>query len=178
MSLAEIGRAAEAIPLLQPLAENGDPEALNALGLVYSEAGDQVAARRTLDRVFEIDPRNPVARQNLALVALRQSDWTRARDEARLALDLNEDLALAWNFLGTALYNLRSPQEALDAWDRALVLEPTNSDVLYNVAIVAMEAGDSERARRALQTFIETAPPDLYGPDIQRARELLQRLGS
>lgn len=178
MSLAEIGRAGEAIPLLQPLAENGDPETLNALGLVYSEAGDQAAARNTLERVFETDPRNPVARQNLALVALRQSDWARARDEARRALDLNEDLALAWNFLGTALYNLRSPREALEAWDRALALEPTNADVLYNVAIVAMEIGDRERARRALQTFIETAPPELYGPDIQQARGLLLQLGS
>ena len=65
----------------------------------------------------------------------------------------------------------------LDAY-RALALEPTNADVLYNVAIVAMDIGDRDRARRALQTFIETAPPELYGPDIQQARGLLQQLGN
>ncbi len=178
MSMAEVGKAKEAIPIMLPLVEGRDPEALNALGLVYSEAGDQASAQQILEQVFGVDPRNPVARQHLALVALRRSNWARARDEARLALELNEALPLAWNYLGTALYNLGSPDEALEAWDRALILEPANSDVLYNVAIVAMEAGDRVKARRALETFIDTAPPDLYGPDIQRARQLLQRLGS
>jgi len=177
LSLAEVGEVAEAIPLLQPLAETGDVEALNALGLILSEGGDQAQARRVLERVFDSDPRNPVTRQNLSLVALRESDWARARDEANRALELNRDLPLAWNYLGTAQYNLRSPRQALDAWDQALALEPENLDVLYNMSVVAMEVGDRTRARRALQAFIATAPSDSYGPDIERARDLLRQLG-
>ena len=110
-------------------------------------------------------------------MALRESDWARARDEANKALELNRDLPLAWNYLGTALFNLRSPQQALVAWNRALALEPENPDVLYNVSVVAIEVGDRDRARRALRTFIDTAPPELYGPDIQKARDLLRQLG-
>ncbi len=177
MSLAEAGRAQEAVPLLQPLVESGDPDALNAFGLILSEAGDQEGARRVLERVFETDVRNPVARQHLALVALREGNWPQARDQAQRALDLNQGLPLAWNYLGTALYNLRSPREALKAWDRALALEPANPDVLYNVSVVAAEVGDRDRALRALRAFIDTAPPELYGPDIQKARGLLHQLG-
>jgi len=44
--------------------------------------------------------------------------------------------------------------------------------------VIAMEVGDRDRARRALETFIDTAPPDLYGPDLQRARDLLRQLGN
>jgi len=178
MSLAEAGRAREAVPLLQPLVETGDPDALNAFGLILSESGDQAGARRVLERVFATDASNPVTHQHLALVALRESDWSRARDEANRALELNEDLPLVWNYLGTALYNLGSPRQALEAWDRALALEPDNPDVLYNVSVIAMEVGYRDRARRALETFIDTAPPDLYGPDLQRARDLLRQLGN
>jgi arylsulfatase A-like enzyme/Tfp pilus assembly protein PilF len=178
LSLAAVGEAGEAVPLLQPLAETGDVDALNALGLILSEGGDQVQARRVLERVFDTDSRNPVTHQHLSLVALRETDWARARDEANKALELNRDLPLAWNYLGTAQYNLGSPRQALDAWDQALALEPDNLDVLYNMAVVATEFGDRDRARRALQTFITLAPSDQYGPDIQRAKDLLRQLGS
>ena len=90
---------------------------------------------------------------------------------------MNPELPLAWNYLGTALYNLRAPREALDAWDRALALESDNLDVLYNMSVIAMEIGDRTRARRALEAFIAIAPEDQYGPDIQQARALLQQLG-
>jgi len=177
LSLTEVGRPQEAIGILAPMAEDGDPNTLNSLGLVLSEAGDQRAAKDVLTRVFEVDPRNSAAHETLALVALRQKSWVEALDQAQRALDLNENLALSWNYLGTALYNLRQPREALAAWDRALALEPQNADVLYNVSVIAMEVGDRDRARRALQAFIETAPPAQYGPDIEQARQMLRRLG-
>lgn len=177
LSLAEAGQAEEAVPLLEPLAATGDVEALNALGLILSEGGDQAQARRVLERVFQSDPRNPVAHQILALVALREQDWNRARDEAQSALKLNSSLPLAWNYLGTAMYNLRDPQQALEAWDRALALEPDNLDVLYNMSIVAMEIGDRDRARRALRAFIAIAPADQLAADIERAKGLLRQLG-
>lgn len=177
LSLAEAGQAQDAVPLLEPLAATGDVEALNALGLIWSESGNQARARQVLERVFDTDPRNPVTHQVLSLVALRESDWTRARDQAQRALELNSGLPLAWNYLGTALYNLREPRQALDAWDKALALEPDNLDVLYNASIVAMEIGDRERARRALRAFIATAPPEELAADIERARDLLRELG-
>jgi len=150
---------------------------LNALGLILSEGGDQPQARRVLERVFQSDPRNPVAHQILALVALREQDWNRARDEAQSALKLNSSLPLAWNYLGTAMYNLRDPRQALEAWDKALALEPDNLDVLYNMSIVAMEIGDRDRARRALRAFIAIAPADQLAADIERAKGLLRQLG-
>jgi arylsulfatase A-like enzyme len=176
LSLTEAGQAREAVPLLEPLADTGDVEALNALGLVWSESGDQDRARQVLAKVFDTDPRNPVTHQTLALVALRESDWTAARDEAQRALELNSALPLAWNYLGTALYNLRQAVRALEAWDKALALEPANLDVLYNTSIVAMEVGDRERARRALRAFIAAAPEEL-ATDVERAEELLRQLG-
>lgn len=177
LSLSQVGRAREAVELVRPLARDGDPDALNALGVVLSEAGSHEEARAVLQRVFDRDPRNALAHEHLALVALRLRQWSEAGDQARRALALNEGLTLSWNYLGTALYNLGSVPQALEAWDRALALEPGNLDVLYNVAVVAAEAGDRDRARRALRAFIELAPPERFGADIERARGLLRQLG-
>jgi arylsulfatase A-like enzyme/thioredoxin-like negative regulator of GroEL len=178
--LAERGRAPEAVALLQPLVPDGvagaDPETLNALGVALSETGRQAEARRALRRVFESDPRNPEARQNLALVALRLEEWEEARREAEQAVAANRALPLAWNYLGVALYNLGRPREALDAWEEATALDPGNYDLLYNLGLVAAEQGDLARARSALARFADGAPPERYGPDIRKARALLHEL--
>lgn len=174
--LAGAGRAAEAVTLLGPLASTGDLDALNALGLALSESGRQREAREVLERVFDRDPRNPLARQHLALVALRLQDWPAARREAEAAVGIAPGLQHAWNYLGVALYNLGRPGEAVEAWERAVALDPGDFDLLFNLGLVAAERGDLARARRALGRFTEGAPPERYRADIEKARALLREL--
>jgi len=174
--LAQAGRADEGVELMAPLASTGDPDDLTTYGQVLSEAGRQDAAREALEQVFDTDPRNPAARSSLALVALRTGSWTEAEAQARKALDLNDALPDAWNYLGVALYNQSRAPEALDAWDRALALDPESYDVLFNEALVAAEVGDHDRARRALERFVASAPPERYGPDLAKARALLGQM--
>ena len=175
--LARAGRSGEAVALLRPLAADGDPDDLNVLGKVLAEAGHAEEARQVLLRVFDRDPRNPEARQNLALAALRLGEWERARAEALAAVEDAPGLAHAWNYLGVALYNLGRTDEALAAWERALAVEPGDFDLLYNLGLVAARHGDAARAREALARFAENAPPERYGPDIRKARALLRELG-
>jgi choline-sulfatase len=178
LTLTEVGRIAEAIETLGPLAETGDADGLAALGLAYSEAGDQERATRTLRRVFERDPRHPTAHVNLALAAVRQGRFREAETEARAALELNERLPQAWNLLGVSHYNQRRTGDALRAWERALEIEPGDYDVLYNFALVAAEAGERERALGAFRRFVAEAPPSRYGPDLDKARARLRALES
>ena len=178
LSLAKVGRYEEALSVLEPFGRSDDPDLLKALGLVLSEAGRQGEAREILSRILESDPSSPVTHQNLALVALRRRAWEEARDHARRALEGNDGLGLAWNYLGTALYNLGRPREALDAWEKAIGAEPETFEALYNLALVASQIGDTSRSRWALEQFIASAPPERYGPDLRRARALLRLLGS
>jgi tetratricopeptide (TPR) repeat protein len=123
------------------------------------------------------DPSDPVARQHLALVALRARQWEEARRQAEQALELaGGSLPQAWNYLGVARRRLGDVPGALAAWERASQLAPHDFDLLYNIAFTAAEAGETERARAAAQAFVAGAPPERYAADLPKTRELLRRL--
>lgn len=178
LTLSQLGRAGEAVDLLWPARDSHDPDDLDVLGVALSEAGRQADAKAVLERVFRFDPSHPEAYQHLALVALRSKDYAAAAAAAERALAGSDRLHHAWNYLGVARVNLGKKREALDAWERAIALAPGDLDLLYNVAVVALEIGDRARARSALEAFIASAPRDRHAADIARAQDLLRQLGA
>lgn len=180
LTLSEVGRPGDAVRLMERYADTGDPEALNVLGLVLAEAGMADRAREVLWRSIDIDERNPVARQNLALAALHTGDWPASEIEAREALALNPQLPLAWNYLGMSLANQGRVDEALEAWQRSVEVGPGDLDVLYNLATTAARTGRRDIARPALERFVrEASAPgrrERYGADLETVRALLRGL--
>jgi arylsulfatase A-like enzyme/tetratricopeptide (TPR) repeat protein len=184
LALAEAGRSAEAVAVLEPLAsspdtsQNIDAATLNALGIALSDAGRHGEAVAVLQRVTGQYPQDPKGFENLGIVALRMDQPEQARSQLQRALALNPDLPIAWNTLGVALYRLEGPAAALDAWERSVALDPRQYDALFNIGLVAAQAGRTAQARQALTRFVETAPPARFGPDIQKARQILAQLPS
>ncbi|MCP3964332.1 MAG: sulfatase-like hydrolase/transferase [bacterium] len=176
LTLSQIGESAEALEVLRPLAAGEDLRSLNALGLALTEAGRHDEAEATLERVLALDPDNVKAHEQHSLVGLRRGRWAAARDRARRALALDDQLPLAWNNLGVALYQLADVDGALDAWGRAVELDPGLWDALYNLGTRAFEHGRGEVARSALEKFVAGAPRERYAADLRRARVLLSRL--
>jgi tetratricopeptide (TPR) repeat protein len=176
LTLAEAGRDAEALAVLQPLAERGDPDALNDLAVAHSEAGRQREAVATLERVLGRDPDDAKAHELLGLVELRLGHWRQARDASRRAVELRAGLARAWNNLGVALYQLGEFDAALAAWGQAVAREPDLWDALWNLGLKAAERGRPELARPALRRFAAEAPAPPYAAERERARALLLEL--
>lgn len=175
LTLSEVGRANEAVGILKPLADAGDPQSLNAYGLALSETGRQKEASEVFQRVLKDDPDNPKAWEQLGLVELRLSHWEQARDRSRKALELNGRLPFAWNNLGVALFQLGRKGEALDAWQKAVDLKPDLWDALWNLGTQAAEQGRMDQARKALERFAAGAPRERYGPDVEKARAFLRQ---
>ena len=113
---------------------------------------------------------------DLARLALEAGDWADARRQAEAALAVDSNRAEAWNLLGVALRRLDEPGKALDAWQRALELDPEDWDTLYNLGTEAAAAGREALARDALTRFVAGAPAERYRADLVRARVLLRRL--
>lgn len=55
------------------------PRTLIAKGVCQANAGQLAEAEKTLSRAYQVDPGNPVAAMNLALVLYRQGEYERAR---------------------------------------------------------------------------------------------------
>jgi arylsulfatase A-like enzyme/tetratricopeptide (TPR) repeat protein len=176
-ALDEAGRAREAVDVLSPLSGSSDPATLNALGIALSDAGRHEEAEATLRRTVSLVPNDPKGWENLGIVELRRNQAAAAREALRHALSLNPSLPISWNTLGVVLYQLEGPQAALDAWQKSVALDPRQFDALYNLGLVAAQAGQREQARHALLLFVQTAPPQRWGTEIGKARQVLAQLG-
>jgi arylsulfatase A-like enzyme/Tfp pilus assembly protein PilF len=176
-ALAENGRADEAVALLEPYASGGDEETQVILASALSDAGRHGEAIAMLDRALLRDADDPKAHETYGIVLLRMERDAAARDQLQRALQLNPQLPIAWNTLGVALYRLDGAEAALDAWRRAIELDGTQYDALFNLGLVSAQLGRRDEARRALARFASTAPPQRFGGDITKARQLLRELG-
>ncbi|MDX1998006.1 MAG: sulfatase-like hydrolase/transferase [Thermoanaerobaculia bacterium] len=176
LSLAELGRAAEAVTLLSPFALTGELETRVTLAEAHSEAGRQTEAEALIAQVLSTDPEDPRALETSGLVALRQGRWALARDRSQQALEQNGTLPRAWNNLGVARFQLGDREGALDAWQKAVDFDPKLFDALYNLGMKAAAAGRTEQARRALDAFLKTAPASRYSRDFDKVRQALAAL--
>jgi arylsulfatase A-like enzyme/Flp pilus assembly protein TadD len=176
LTLAELGRAEEGVEVLRPLADRGGPQFLEALAQALSDAGRQQEAAEALRRALAIAPDDAAAYEEQGMVELRRERWGAARASCERALKLNDQLPRAWNDLGVALYKLGEPAAALDAWQRAVDLDGSLLDALWNLGTNAAGQGRPEQARRALARFLELAPAKDYQADREKARGFLRRL--
>ena len=183
LSLARIGRPDEALSVLDamshtPEGENSDPAFLGVRGIALSEAGRQEEARRDFETALRADAQDPRALEGLGMVALRQQRWADAEAHLKETLIVNPASAEAWNMLAVAkISGSGDGAGALEAWSRSLEIDPRQWDVLYNLGLVAPDLGQDELARESLRRFVDGAPPDRYGPDLQEARRRLAALG-
>ena len=58
--------------------------------------------------------------------------------------------------------------EAIDSWKRAVALDPTQFNALYNLWFELAAAGRRDDATVYGRQFVATAPPAFFQPDIDR----------
>jgi len=175
--LAGQGDPQQALTALKPLADRGDPDAINALATSLSDLGRHQEAEALLAKLALSQPENARTHELLGMVALRLDRPVDARVQLRRALDLDGKSASAWNTLGVALFRLEGPEAALAAWQKSVALDPTQYDALLNIGLVAAQAGHRPEAARALKQFLATAPADRFGEDRAKARGILREIG-
>ena len=178
LTLAETGRADEAVDILQELhQESKDPAVASTLGLALTEAGRAEEAVTVLLDSLQQDSGNAKTYERLSVSALHLRRVAEAKLYAGRAVELDPGLPHAWNNLGVARFMSGDGAGALEAWRESLALDGDQFDTLYNLGVRAAELGRTDIARQALRDFINRAPQGRYGADLPKARQLLSQLG-
>ncbi|MGB6002005.1 MAG: hypothetical protein WBI00_16120, partial [Thermoanaerobaculia bacterium] len=100
-------------------------------------------------------------------------DLANARSAYRQAVRLEPGFGEAWALLGaTYVIENQAAKEGLAALERAHRLLPERADVVYNLLLFQLSAGDLVKARRHLELLRAMDSPALVG----RAEEALARV--
>ena len=174
--LAETGDLAEAVPMLERAvaADPQNTDGLNGLGIAYGRAGRSDDAMRMFQRILALSPRDAYALENIGTMYLQRGNVAAARDAFTRALSSDPRSSRSHAGLGVIALQQGDRERAFAEWKDAVVADPHNFDALYNLASELLRAGRVDEARPYVQQFVATAPPALYGSDIERFRRVLQ----
>jgi arylsulfatase A-like enzyme/Tfp pilus assembly protein PilF len=175
--LTEVGKPQEAIKVLEPYVSVGavNFDVLTALGLARSATGQLRGAREMFEAARALDPSNGMASANLGVLELMAGNRTAARAALGHALELDPRIAKAENTLGVMAAQEGRRAEAIERWKRAVAINESDYQTLFNLATTLDAQGQKAEARRYFESYLSAAPLALEGRDIARVREWLAR---
>ena len=164
------GRAAEAIVSYEraTILAPDNPNAFNNLGSAYMLAGDFDRAGRAFERSIAIEPRRG-SYSGFGGVQYYLGRYAAAEDMFRKAIDLAPADHRLWGNLADALRFDARPDEAREAYRRALELadgelavNPKHAINQAQAAYYAVQLGDADRARRGIARALSEGDDSNY----------------
>jgi arylsulfatase A-like enzyme/Flp pilus assembly protein TadD len=175
-TLNDAGRPRETIALLQPYAEQAEPDldVLMAYGSALGQLGRDREALTVFDRAKQVDATHPLIFVNIGTIHLMKREFPEARDAFEAALRLDPKIARAYNGLGVVAARTGHPDDAIASWKHAVELSPREWDTLYNLGLVLRQQGRAREARAYLERFANGAPQALFARDIAQVESWLR----
>ena len=153
--LLEQGLKARAVAPIRAIAEAGsEKSAWRRLARVLTElsrAGEAVAAWR---KVLEIAPTDVEA--HAALAEILEADVAEALPHLRAVAEATPKKPEVWRALARALGSAGDAEGAAEAWRRALVLDPADTEGFQ--AVTALFEAEPSKAAPPLRAMVEAAP--------------------
>lgn len=113
----------------------------------------------------------------LGVLCYRNDDYSKAVDCFRAALSVNENESSLWNRLGATLANASRPEEAITAYERALMLRPSFVRARYNLAVSYINIGCyKEAVEHLLSALALHETEDHKGVDMNASSSLVDTL--
>ena len=120
--------------------------------------GDLTEAERRYQDILKIDPKNPLAANNLAaLYAEKGENLALAEQLATTAAEQLPD-AEVFDTLGSIFYKRGTFGEAVKHFERAVALQPTNASFHYHLGLAYAASSDPQRAKVVLSKAVQLDP--------------------
>lgn len=160
MQLARSGRLDEAQSLLQRVLANAPrhPDALQLLGLIARQRGDQAAAVQLFRRSLEAEPHQPHVLNNLGNALAAISDHAGAAQAYRQAIALQPDYADAQINLALALISSGAPSDAAMLLAPLLRAQPMLARAWAVLGQSHAASGDQIQAIHAYRSALQLKP--------------------
>ncbi len=159
---AREGRLDSAIASLRFLVQRqpGNLDALQALGLLLTQAGQTAQAAHQLSRAVAAAPQVPAFRNNYANALMALGRHADAAEQLRKAVEADPRYERAWLGLALAYTQMGDPERAIDACERGRALKPAWPE-LARAHAAALEAADRiEESVTVLEAAVAASPRD------------------
>jgi len=160
--LAQLSRAVELLERARQLRPD-DYQIRYDLGSSLAKAGKTEEAIEQLRAAEKINPDFADTHYQLALQLQKQGDINRSQQEMeifqRLKNQAGEEISAGTlNNEGNRLLQEGKPQEAAEAYRKAVQLDPENAQWQYNLSLALAKLGDREGQKNALQRALQIDP--------------------
>jgi len=168
--LHQAGYLPEAEMLYREILERSprNADAMNMLGILRAQCGDQASAWEWIGKAIAIDSRSAAYRFNFGKVLLQLKRAREACEALERAVSLDPRYADAYNELGLARAETGSFEAAEADFRRALSLQPGYWEAHNNLGLLLHRLGRGEEAALSLRRALELEP---------RSAEALRNLG-
>lgn len=132
-------------------------ELLNAKGFALFQNGESERAVYALEAALEADPKHAKAHNNMALASIDLGELEMAEAHYRESLALEPQPAI-YNDLGFVLERQGLVDEAMEAYQQSLELDPDSSAAHYNLGASLARDGQYAEAETHLRVALATNP--------------------
>lgn len=156
----ELGDVEQALRFLNRAhaADKSDPAIAFGLGFVHERNGDDAAARRWYATATDLCPRLRNGLERLGALAIRDQRWTDATEHYQQLADLEVDDLDVQLSLAALLLHADRPAEAIEVFQRALLIEPeTSTEALEKVEALHAD-GQLSSAVKTLEKLVAKYP--------------------
>jgi tetratricopeptide (TPR) repeat protein len=132
-------------------------ELLNSLGFALFQQGKSKEAVVALEKALAVDPKHWKAHNNLALAAIDIGELEVAEAHYRDSLAIKPQPAI-YNDLGFVLERQGLSDEAVEAYRKAIKLDPGSASAHYNLGSALARSGQFAEAERHLRSALKKSP--------------------
>ena len=136
--------------------------AYNNYGVELSDQGQWALASQQFQEALRLDADNQQVQKNFSQVWFKQAheayerrDITGAVEALRQAIALDPELVDAYHLLGKIEYDRQRLKEAKTAWERALALDPSRTEIAAQLSQVTEELPVESAFERLSQSYFD-----------------------
>jgi len=162
-----------------------DPELWNYLGVAYGHLGEFESAVKAYDLALSLDSDYPVAAANRGVAATflyRQTgkeEWfDLAHDSFDLAIKADKNFVTAYNGLAFLYHLAGDRQRAIEAWEKAVGINPDFGPALYNLGLAYLQQGQKDKALSWFLNYKEKFFDSLRQEEKKKLEELINQCQS